>query len=320
MGRQVGTSRYRCRQRNEGNSIVAREDRGTTTGALRGFALVRDMPIYDADEDNYCEGCMVRNTGDNFAHPAFCRACMAATMEAPPDEILKGNEHLTGRLAANADAKVGALTSWRDTDGAEVEIVLPLPPGVGKKELRVKASVGKLLVAAGERRLLFVDPLYDEVVPDEMVWCIERAPDGTTQMQLSLVKAHPGTRWGKTLNRDGGVLEAWQSQLLPPTKGGAEAGEGDAASQESAPAAANPRRPRPRFTMRDDGAEVEVNLPLPVGSVGSGGGSGGAGGGADLQVSAKTRSVTVRAGGRQLLHVAPLVADIVPDELMCARP
>ena len=35
---------------------------------------VQPMPIFDEEMDNMCEGCMTRNTGDNFAHAAFARA------------------------------------------------------------------------------------------------------------------------------------------------------------------------------------------------------------------------------------------------------
>ena len=33
--------------------------------------------MFDEEQDNYCEGCMVRNTGDNFAHAGLCRLCMS---------------------------------------------------------------------------------------------------------------------------------------------------------------------------------------------------------------------------------------------------
>ena len=53
--------------------------------------------------DNMCEGCMVRNTGENFSHPGFCKSCMSTMMGLPSDDVLKGNDHLTKALADNAD-------------------------------------------------------------------------------------------------------------------------------------------------------------------------------------------------------------------------
>jgi len=214
---------------------------------------------------------MVRNTGENFSHPGFCRSCMGAMMDVPHEEILKGEDHLTSHLAANADSKTGALTTWQDTDSAEVEIMLLLPSDVTKKDLRVKSSVTKLLVAAGERKLLFVDPLFDDVVPDEMVWLIEKQLDGSSRMQISLVKHHPGTRWGKTLCKEGGSFECWKNQLLEAPRNllltPKVVPDALPVSVDELAAAGGklPMRPKPRFYMRDDGADVEVNLPLPVG-------------------------------------------------------
>ena len=259
------------------------------------------MPIYDEPCDNFCEGCAARNTGDNFSHPGFCKSCMSSMMDAPTDDVLAGEDKLTDRLAKNADAKVGPLTSWRDTDGLEVEITLPLPPGVGKKDVRVKASVNKLLVAAGERKLLFVDPLYDDIVPDELVWCIERGADGVTaEMQISLAKFHPGTRWGKTLSKEGGAFECWTSQFL------AEKAPAEEAAALPAASLAKDGSLKPRFTMRDDGGEVEVMLPLPPGLGTSK---------KDVQVTATPSELRVRAGERQLLMVE-LFDKIVPDDLV----
>ncbi len=288
------------------------------------------MPVFEDDQDNLCEGCMVRNTGDNFHCPALCKACMGSILEAPEDDVLKGQDKLTDRMEKNAVAKVGAFTSWRDTDGAEVEITLPLPPGIGKKDVRVKANVTKLLVAAGERKLLFVDPLYDDIVPAELVWCIEPALDGGYQMQISLAKYHPGTRWGKTLARDDGVLEYWRANVLAapldvsptaarattptaPTAGGMAVAEAEAEAKAGAPEAPDPSsvakdgKPKPKFTLRDDGAEVEVNLPLPLGT---------GTGKKDVKVDATATKLRVAAGARTLLHVEPLVAPIYPDDLV----
>ena len=262
------------------------------------------MPLYEEDMDNICEGCMTRNTGENFSHAGFCKSCMAQMMVSDSEEILKGKDYLTDSLAKNADEKTGALTSWRDTDGVEVEIMLPLPPGVTKKDLRVKVSPTKLLVASEERQLLFIDPLYDEVVPDEMVWCIEptaaRSADGSVGhlMQISLSKLHPGTRWGKTLSKDGGTFECWKSALL-------EAPKPEGAAPADAEASAAPSK-KPRFTLRDDGEQVEVNLPLPE-SVASK---------KELKVTATPSKLLVLAGEKKLLHAEPLYAEIVPDELV----
>lgn len=265
------------------------------------------MVFYEEEEDNMCEGCMTRNTGENFSHPAMCKSCMGAMMDTPTDDVLKGGDKLTDRMAQNADAKIGALTTWRDTDGVEVEIVLPMPPGVTKRDVRVKCNVCKLLVATGEKRLLFVDPLYDDVVPDELVWCIERAPDGVTQqMQISLAKKHAGTRWGKTLSKEGGAFECWLNSALPAPSAGGDAAAG---APEALPAASLTKdgKPKPRFTMRDDGAEVEVNLPLPLGT---------GTGKKDVAVTASATSLKVMAGSKQLLRVEPLWAPTHPDDLV----
>ena len=262
------------------------------------------MVVFEHDEDNICEGCMVRNTGENFSHPGFCKGCMSSMMEAPTEEVLEGNNTLTDRFAKHADEKVGPLTSWRDTDGIEVEIMLPLPPGVTKQDLRVKCSTTKLLVAMEERKLLFVDPLYDEVVPDELVWCIETGKDGGKVVQISLAKKHPGTRWHKTLSQEGGQFECWKSQLLEEKDG---EGSGAAGAPGAAAAIHAVEKKKPRFTMRDDGGEVEVFLPLPSGM--------GIHSKKALQVKCTTRTLQVHADGKELLKVDPLYEKVVPDEL-----
>ena len=38
-------------------------------------------PLFDEEMDNMCEGCMTRNTGDNFAHAGLCKSCMTAMMD-----------------------------------------------------------------------------------------------------------------------------------------------------------------------------------------------------------------------------------------------
>ena len=261
------------------------------------------MPLFDEEMDNMCEGCMTCNTGDNFAHAGLCKSCMTAMMDMDHKEILKGDEGVGQKLADNADVKIGALTSWKDSDGVEVEIILPMPPDVNKKDVRVKCSTTKLLVVAGDRRLLFVDPLYDQVVPDELVWCLEPAGDGTIQMQISLAKFHGGTRWGKTLCADGGEFECWKLQPI-------EERPADAPADEGVGAWAGPvaRKKKPKFTMRDDGAEVEVNLPLPKGVCNK----------KELFVRATKSSlrVSLGKGGRSLIYVDPLYGDIVADELV----
>jgi len=252
------------------------------------------MVYYEEDIDNFCEGCGVRNTGDNFHGPAFCRACMSSMMDMPHENVLEGKDKLTQALLDNQENKVGALNTWKDTDGAEVEIMLPLPAGTSKTDLVVKVSVTKLIVRVGERKLLFVDPLYDNVRPDDTVWCLEQGPDGNPLMQLSLVKYHPGTRWGKTLCQEGGVFECWKNQLLP-----------ERPAEAPASAATTAAKPKPRFTLRDDGDNVEVNLPLPPEVKGK----------KELSVRATATTLKVDAGSRSLLHVEPLFARIVADEL-----
>ena len=74
---------------------------------------------------------------------------MSGIQEMPSEDVLSKQDGITDKLAANADVKLGALTSWKDTDGTEVEITLPLPPGVGKADLRVKCSSTKLLDESG---------------------------------------------------------------------------------------------------------------------------------------------------------------------------
>ena len=78
-------------------------------------------------------------------------------------------------------------------------------------------------------------------------------------------QVHAGTRWGKTLAKEGGSFECWKSQLLVSSTPGA--GEADLAVQAVGDAAAGlntgqervPSAPaKPRFTLRDDGSEVEV--------------------------------------------------------------
>jgi len=293
------------------------------------------MPLFEENEDNVCEGCMTRNTGSNFSHPGFCKSCMSAMLDVPTDDVLAGQDKLTGVLAKNADEKVGALRSWKDTDGAEIEIMLPMPPGFTKADVRVKVSVTKLIVATGDRKLLFVDPLYDHVVPDETVWCLLPATDGSTVMQLSLSKLHPGTRWGKTLCQEDGVFTCWKSNLLKdaeskPPASPEEKLPADVSDAPPAAASVPPSAPptevvgapsasltkdgklKPRFTLRDDGEEVELNLPLPPGVDKK----------ADLRIVATATSLNVdtthecATGARQLLYVSKLIGRIVPDELV----
>jgi len=261
------------------------------------------MPISDADEDNYCEGCMVRNTGDNFSHPAMCKSCMSAMMGSEVNEILE-QDGITEKLAKNADEKTGPLRTWLDTDGTEVEITLPIPPGVTKNDLRVKASPTKLLVAAGERKLLFVDPLYDVIQADELVWCLLTGKDGSVQAQISLTKKHAGTRWGKTLSKEGGAFECWTDQLLPAPKDvqaedatAAPAGE---PSTDRAPAATSAKKPK--FSMRDDGSEVEVTVPLPPGVNTRD----------EVELKVTSTTLVILNGSRQLMRVDPLFDKVRP--------
>ena len=279
-----------------------------------------EMPLHEEDIDNICEGCRSRNTGENFSHAGFCKACMHAMMHAPHEDVLKGEEQLANRFLNNITSKVGALTTWRDTDGHEVEIILPIPPGVDKKELVMKVTPLKLLVRAGERKLLFVDPLYDYVQADQSCWCLELAEDGSTQMQISLTKAVVGTRWGKTLCKEGGFFECWKNSLLEAPIGESKpAKEAYTLAATSATTAAEPTctsltdpsftkegKKKPRFTMRDDGTEVEVNLPLPPDVTDK----------KQLEVRASPMALSVYAKKRCLLDVTPLAGEIIPDELV----
>uniref|UniRef100_A0A7S2IG75 CS domain-containing protein n=1 Tax=Haptolina brevifila TaxID=156173 RepID=A0A7S2IG75_9EUKA len=293
------------------------------------------MPLFEEDQDNICEGCMVHNTGDNFTGPAFCKACMNAMMDVPVDDVLKGQDKVTDHLAKNADSKIGALTTWKDTDGQEVEIMLPLPQGAHKSELVVKVTPTKLLVRAGDRKLLFIDPLFDRIDASATIWCLEYAKDGSVQMQLSLSKILIGTRWGRSLCKEGGYFEYWGNSLLeePGAKEARLAGgidgtvpkttlpweeEEDAVTvtidgiQKPAPKESLTKagKLKPRFTMRDDGAEVEINLPLPPTIQDK----------KALKVTATVDTIEVFAlegsSKKSLMYVKPLLGDIEPDELM----
>ena len=60
--------------------------------------------------------------------------------------------------------------------------------------------------------LLRVDPLYDELAADEMTWLLETGKDGGVVLQISVEKAHPQTRFGKTLCKEGGAFECWLTE------------------------------------------------------------------------------------------------------------
>ena len=76
-----------------------------------------------------------------------------------------------------------------------------------------------------------------------------------------------------------------------------------AAAPTAESSTAGAKKPKPRFTMRDDGGEVEVTLPLPPEVVSK----------KELAVTTTSTSLTVRAGTRQLLHVSPLVSEVHTD-------
>eukprot|EP00966_Prymnesium_polylepis_P044997 1042641-Prymnesium_polylepis.1 len=116
-----------------------------------------------ADEEDFCEGCGVRDTGANFSHPGLCQRCNASIQGMSPDELLKGDKarllfghaccaradiawlrlfsrsqgSLTSTLVSNSTTKQGSFSSWRD-DFEEVEIRLPLPPDVTKRTISVQ--------------------------------------------------------------------------------------------------------------------------------------------------------------------------------------
>jgi hypothetical protein len=173
-----------------------------------------------ADEtplEDLCEGCGVRDTGNNFAHEGLCKRCMDGIMGAPEEELLsreQGSDALAKRLASNADEKAGPLKSWKD-DGGEVEVSMPLPDGVIKADLQIKTTRETLIVLAKERQLLLVDPLYDTVVMDGTTWQLDAAkrdPGAPNRLLITLEKAHTGSRWGKQLCQEGGSFECWLAE------------------------------------------------------------------------------------------------------------
>lgn len=169
------------------------------------------MAQYEDELDNICEGCGVRNTGSNFSHAGLCKTCMGGIMGAPEEELLSDTNEMAKKLAANVDEKQGPLTTWKD-QGSEVEVLLPIPLGVTKKQLVVKVTRSKITVHADARQLLRVDPLYDELAADEMTWLLETGKDGGVVLQISVEKAHPQTRFGKTLCKEGGAFECWLTE------------------------------------------------------------------------------------------------------------
>ena len=136
-------------------------------------------------------------------------------------------------------------------------------------------------------------------------------------MQLSLVKFHKGTRWGKTLCQEGGTFECWKSHLLaeqPKSRlasslemQASESASEPASKPASAPSASLTKagKPKPRFTLRDDGDIVEVDLPLPAELKGK----------QEVRVEATPTRLAVTAGLRSLLRVQPLFARTHADEL-----
>jgi hypothetical protein len=79
----------------------------------------------DDDEPDFCEGCGVRDTGDNFNHPGLCKRCNAHIMGMDHEDLL--NSKTVGeQLATNSTVKGGKFASWDDA-GTEVEVRLNLP-------------------------------------------------------------------------------------------------------------------------------------------------------------------------------------------------
>ena len=166
----------------------------------------------------------------------------------------------------NKDEVTRVMKRWRtDPDQHKINIAspspapgpgtspLPIPTGVNKKELVMKVTTSILLVKAADRKLLHIDPLFDLVDPSATVWCLEIAKDGSIQMQISLSKAMVGTRWGKTLCKEGGILDYWRNNLLAAPK------EEEAAA--SAPTVEGPVRPTVRPACR---APRVLSLLAPV--------------------------------------------------------
>ena len=159
------------------------------------------------DED-VCEGCGVRDTGENFAHEGLCKKCMGTIMDTGVDTLMAGGDVLTETLAKSAEEKTGPLTDWTD-DAEEVEVRLPLPTGTIKAQLTVKIAPTRLLVTGeDERVLLELDPLLDKVQPDGCNWSFDKGGFCI----LTLEKAY-ATRWGSTLCAEGGTFVFWGSKL-----------------------------------------------------------------------------------------------------------
>ena len=165
-------------------------------------------------EEDWCEGCGVRDTGDNFNHPGLCKACNAQIMGMSPDELMKGSgeDGELGRLLAeSAGVKKGEYSAWLD-DSEFVELTVPLPPATiaaGKHNLQivVDAKRSRLCISQLEPSLVLleVEPLFDAVSRDH-TWYIEKQKGWVT---VTLEKQRAGP-WGGTLCREGGVIECWE--------------------------------------------------------------------------------------------------------------
>lgn len=179
-------------------------------------------------EADICEGCGVRDQGDNFSHEGLCKRCNETIMGMPQDDLLKatsGDGKLMGDvLGANSQVKSGSFKCWKD-DVEEVEIRLPLPKGTTKKSLRIDLNQtactlhvthaalldGKL----AERELLAVEPLFDKVRGGEgLVWYLEGPDVGDPETLVLQIEKVRGSAWGTTLCKDpGGALRCWEGAL-----------------------------------------------------------------------------------------------------------
>ncbi len=164
--------------------------------------------------DDFCEGCGVRDLGDNFSHPGLCKRCNDKIQGMQPEELLSTKD-VGVRLAASSQTKDGSFKTWGDT-GSEVEIRVPLPVDTTSSEVRVDLDVSakrlrvRRVTGGGEQTLLLVEPLFDRVKGgDDLVWFVERCKKPEPDLlMITLEKTHPAP-WGQTLCKEGGTLACW---------------------------------------------------------------------------------------------------------------